>query len=148
MLYVSGALVSLHAVITGAVDLRRNRGMAVVVAGIALNAAGFILWAPQLLNGTYAIGASPLDAMWMSAMILIGLGAWASEPTSHVRPAKRERTGNTLLPSLMFVVLAAFQIDFSSTGAYKALAVSIGLLVVGCALIAHASIGETAKPGS
>src|ERR1039458_7481922 len=95
-----------QAVIAGALDLRRNHGMVAMLGGLVLTAIGFILWSPQLLTGTYKVGANAVDALWSVSMILIGVGAWASGPAiarAEAEPVSRRRDG--ALPALTFVIL-------------------------------------------
>jgi diguanylate cyclase (GGDEF)-like protein len=136
--YVSAALVTLQAVIAGALELRRNHGLLAVLAGLTLAAIGSILWAPQLLTGTYVVGSDGLDALWSIGMILIGLGAWAVEPTPARadQPISRHRDG--VLPALTFVILAAVQTAINAGDGGADLALSVGIAVVGFTLIAHA----------
>ena len=80
--YVSAAMVMLQSVLAGAMDLGRNRGMAaVVLAGLILEAVGFIVWCPQLLANTYTPGATPIDALWTVGLIGIGSAPGAPGPS-------------------------------------------------------------------
>ena len=139
--YVSAALVMSQAVIAGALDLRRNHGMVAMLGGLVLTAIGFILWSPQLLTGTYKVGANAVDALWSVSMILIGVGAWASGPAiarAEAEPVSRRRDG--ALPALTFVILAGVQIALNAGEGGAALALSVGLSIVGVTLIAHAAV--------
>jgi diguanylate cyclase (GGDEF)-like protein len=141
VVYVSATMVILQVVIASGLAWRRNLGIIVVLCGIALNAAAFILWAPQLLTGTYQAGTTAVDALWSAGMILIGVGAWASEPAVVLPDAEsldRMRTG--VLPGLTFVGVAGVQIAFEANASNADLALSLGLSIVGATLIVHGSI--------
>jgi diguanylate cyclase (GGDEF)-like protein len=141
ILYVSAALVMLQALLAGLRDVRRDRGMIAVLAGLALSAMGFVLWSPQLLTGTYMVGTDAVDALWSVGPILIGVGAWASRlsrASAEAGPVSGRWGG--LLPALTFVVLAAVQIAANAGDGDADLALSVGLSVVGVTLIAHAAV--------
>ncbi len=140
ILSVSAVLVMMQAVLAGGLDLRKNRGLIAVLAGLALEAAGFVLWSPQLLTATYVVGAGILDALWSVGLILIGVGAWASAP-AVMRPRAEpvSRLWDGALPALTFVILAGVRTVFS-TSSGRDLALSIGLWIMGMTLIAHAMI--------
>jgi diguanylate cyclase (GGDEF)-like protein len=141
IVYVSATMVILQAVIASGLAWRRNPGVIVVLCGIALNAVAFILWAPQLLTGTYQAGATAVDALWSAGMILIGVGAWASEAALVLPDAEslgRLRSG--VLPGLTFVGLAGVQIAFDANNGNADLALSVGLSIVGATLIVHGAI--------
>jgi diguanylate cyclase (GGDEF)-like protein len=138
--YVSAALVMLQAVLAGAVNLRRNPGLAAMLSGLVVNAIGFVLWAPQLLAGAYVVGGGPIDATWSVGMMLIGVGAWTARPLVALPDAQavsRRRVG--VLPALTFVLLAGVQSALNAAEGGADFALSIGLWVVGATLIAHAS---------
>lgn len=139
--YVCAALVSVQSVLAGALDVRRNRGMAAVLTGLVLEALASILWCPQFLAGTYAAGTSAVDAMWSAGMLLIGVGAWRARSPIAVPEANQvSRRWGGVLPSLTFVTLAIFQVAFVASEALTGakLALSVGVGMVGVALIARA----------
>jgi diguanylate cyclase (GGDEF)-like protein len=141
ILSVSAVLVMMQALLAGGLDLRKNRGIVVVLAGLALEATGLTLWSPQLLTATYAVGADALDALWSVGLILIGVGAWASAPAvtrPQAEPVSRRWDG--ALPALTFVILAGVHTVSSTNGGGADLALSIGLWIMGMTLIAHATI--------
>ena len=141
ILYVSAALVMLQAVLAGALDLRRNRGLAAVLGGLVFNAIGFILWAPQLLAATYVAGTNVVDALWSAAMVLIGVGAWSARPVTAVADAdavSRRRVG--VLPALTFVLLAGVHTILSAEDGGADVPIDVALWIVGVTLIAHGSV--------
>jgi diguanylate cyclase (GGDEF)-like protein len=143
VLYVSAAMVMIQSVLSGALEVRRNPGMAAVLGGLMVEALAFILWSPQLLAGTYVAGTNAVDALWSLGLILVAGGAWATRPAVavvDVDEISRRRGG--VLPSLTFVVLTAFQVAFLADGASTAadLVLTVGVSVVGMALIVRASV--------
>jgi diguanylate cyclase (GGDEF)-like protein len=139
--YVSATMVMLQAVLASGLQWRRNPGIIVVLCGVALNAAAFILWAPELLTASYLPGTGATDALWDVGMILIGLGAWSCNHVV-VAPAvdsvQRQRSG--ALPGLTFIGLAGVQIAFDAHNGNADFALSLGLSIVGATLIVHGAI--------
>ncbi len=141
--YVSAGLVMLQAVLAGGLDLRHNRGLVGMLGGLAVEGSGFMLWSPQLLGGTYAVGASVLDALWSGGMLLIGWGAWASASTlARPRPEPVSRRRDSLLPAATFVILAVVQTAINAGEGGPDLILGIGLSIVGMTLIAHAMVSR------
>jgi diguanylate cyclase (GGDEF)-like protein len=144
--YASAALIILQTTVVGGVEMRRNTGMVMLVVGLGIEAAAFVLWAPQLLEGSYVVGSSVVDGMWTAGFLLIGVGAWVAKPVVAMPDAdavSRRRGG--ILPSGTFLVLAGCQLVLIATGdgadpPHEQLVLSAGILVVGCALISRASI--------
>jgi diguanylate cyclase (GGDEF)-like protein len=141
--YISAALVMLQTALAGAIDVRRNPGIAAVLLGVVIEAVAFILWSELLIEGSYAAGTNAVDALWGLGMLLIGIGAWAAGPVvavADVEQFSRRRGG--ILPSLTLVALCGVQIDFAADHAVAGaqLALSIGVLVVGATLVARASV--------
>ncbi|HUA50309.1 MAG TPA: diguanylate cyclase [Solirubrobacteraceae bacterium] len=106
-LYVSAAVLALQALIGGALTSVRSAGARVVLAGVMLEAAAFIMWSQQLLNQTYVSGASLLDPVWVIGLVTIGFGGvLAANRAEPAAPAAEEpglRGG--ILPAGLFVVL-------------------------------------------
>jgi diguanylate cyclase (GGDEF)-like protein len=141
--YISAALVMLQTTLAGAIDVRRNPGMAAVLLGLVLEALAFILLSELLIEGTYAAGTHVIDALWGLGMILIGFGAWAAGPAAAVPDVERvSRLRGGILPAVTLVTLAGVQIDFASGRAMPGaqVALSIGVAVVGATLIVRASL--------
>jgi diguanylate cyclase (GGDEF)-like protein len=141
--YVSTALVMLQAVVSGALDVRANRGLAAVLVGLVLEALAFILWSPLLLKGTYVAGTNVVDALWAVGMLLVGFGALSAGPPRAVAEVElvSERRGGAL-SALTLVVLAVAQAleILSDAVAGVELALGVGMAVVGATLIARASM--------
>jgi diguanylate cyclase (GGDEF)-like protein len=141
--YVSAAMIMLQSVLAGAMDLGRNRGMGAVLAGLILEALAFILWSPQLLAATYTPGATPIDALWTLGLLAVGIGAWRARPVRRVAAfgdVVRRRGG--VLPALTFLTLACVQVAFVATHQIDGaeLALSVGVLIVGGALIVRSEV--------
>jgi len=135
VLYVSAALAILQAVATGAVRVHDNPTAAALVAGIVLEAVGFILWCPALIDGSYVAGTHPSDLIWSLGFVAIALGA-ATSGRTLVPAAPRHRFGG-LLPGVTFVVLVGVQawfiLDDAATGPRLTLAGAVA--VVGLSLL-------------
>jgi diguanylate cyclase (GGDEF)-like protein len=143
VLYGSAALVTLQSVLCGALDVRRNLGMAAVLSGVFLEAIAFAVWSPALLAQTYTVGANAADALWSLGIVLIALGSWAAGPPVGVADAStvsRRRGG--LLPALSFAILLAIETAFVAAGepAGPTLALIAGVLVVGTTSIIRSTI--------
>jgi diguanylate cyclase (GGDEF)-like protein/PAS domain S-box-containing protein len=138
--YASAALIMVQAVLARRLDLRRNAGIAGMLAGLVLTAVGFAFWAPDLLANGYVAGTSFVDAMWVLGMLAFGTGAWASRPlhgASEVSRSAPNRAG--ALPAATFVLLAAVQISYGARDDVQLLVLALGLAIVGLTLIAHAA---------
>lgn len=143
LFYVCAALVMLQTVLAGAIDVRRNAGMAAVLAGLLIEAVAFILWAPMLFDGTYMAGTHAIDALWTVGMLMLGIGAWRADSAvavPHFEEVTRRRAG--VLPALAFVVVSGTQITYVLLGADRAprLALALGLATVGATLIVRAAL--------
>jgi diguanylate cyclase (GGDEF)-like protein len=148
--YGSAALVTLQSVLCGALDVRRNPGMAAVLAGVFFHAVSFALWAPELLSETYTVGTSAVDGLWTLGISLVGVGAWFAGPAVGLADAStvsRRRGG--LLPALAFGALLAIEAVFVATGepAAPTLALIAGVLVVGTTSIIRTTILRREQAG-
>jgi diguanylate cyclase (GGDEF)-like protein len=134
VVYGAAVLVMLQSVLCGALDVRRNRGIAAVMAGVFLEAVAYVLWCPELLAQTYTVGTGPADALWSAGLVLVGIGAWAARPPVAVADASTfsRRRGGTL-PALSFVILLGVEAVFVAADkpAGPTLALIAGALVVG-----------------
>src|SRR3954468_8805706 len=68
-LYVTAAVLTLQAMIAGALHGIRGGGVRLVLAGIVAQAVGFIFWSGQLLDGTYVPGATLIDPLWVIGLV-------------------------------------------------------------------------------
>ena len=86
----------------------RHRDLLLLLAGFALQALAFSWWAPVLLDGTYVAGNSPIDAIWVAGMVLIGLGGLEAPRSAPMGVrTRRESNRGGLLPSVLLVVVLA-----------------------------------------
>lgn len=138
--YVSAVLVMLQSALAGAIDLRRNPGLAALLGGLGLEALAFILWSPLLLDGSYAAGTNVVDGLWGVGMILIGIGARSARPPAPVAEFEQlTRRRGGILPALTFVALQIVLLTRQALSGAE-LSLSIGVAVVGGTLIARTTI--------
>jgi diguanylate cyclase (GGDEF)-like protein len=139
-LSVTGALVMLQSVVTGTLDLRGNLGMALVVVGLVVDAAGFALWTPLLLDASYVAGTYAVDALWTTGMLLVGLGAAIARPPRAVADVEQvSRRRGAVLPSVTFAIVAFVQAALILTGAPAGalIGLSVGVVLAGATLSAR-----------
>jgi diguanylate cyclase (GGDEF)-like protein len=141
-LYVSAALLMIQAVVAGALDVAGNAGLRAVLVGLVIEAIAFILWSPTLLGASYVVGVNPIDVLWTTGLLLVGLGARCAGP---IRPGRHgvgtgDRGG--VLPGATFGVLAAAQAGLLITGAPTGavLALTFGMTIVGGSLLARGMV--------
>ena len=82
--YVSAAILTLQAIVSGSLRRSRSGASLLVFGGIVAQAVAFILWSHQLLLQTYVTGRAILDPLWAVGLIAIGVGgmlAARAEPT-------------------------------------------------------------------
>src|SRR5215216_5142646 len=86
VLYVSAAVLTLQAMISGALRRARTPGLGVVLAGIVTQGVAFIAWSEQLLENRYVPGSTLVAPLFSLGLIAIALGA-ALAARSPERPA-------------------------------------------------------------
>src|SRR5215208_1388202 len=64
VVYVTAAVLTLQAMIGGALRRARTPGLGVVLAGIVAQAAAFIAWSGQLLEDRYVVGDTLVDPLF------------------------------------------------------------------------------------
>ena len=112
ILYCSAAVLMLQAMVGGALRSQRTVALQVVLGGIAAQALAFILWADQLLNGTYVPGRTLLDPLWVLGLLAIGVGGLLAARRPEPDPVAHEpgyRGG--ILPTGIFVLLLAALVE-------------------------------------
>jgi diguanylate cyclase (GGDEF)-like protein len=125
-----------------------------LLAGVALNAIGFVLWLPDYVHESFAPG-SILDVFWMVGMLGIALGGrqWADDAASTstpLVPTEAVQLSRMLLPGVVAIAAAAIlvtsQIDHqTATDAIVAAAIALTIIVLavraGLALYANWRLG-------
>ncbi len=139
-LYVAAAVLTLQAMIAGALHGIRGGGVRLVLAGIAAQAGAFIFWRRQLLDGTYVPGATLIDPLWVVGMVVIGAGGLVAAHASRsgARDAEPGDRGG-IVPALTFLILLAAQVraGFTDPPAGAKIALALGLATSGATLIAR-----------
>ena len=140
VIYVSAAVLTMQAMIGGALRRAVGPGLRLVLAGTVAQAAAFILWSNQLLAGTYAVGSTLIDPLWVVGMLAIGAGGVQAggdpEPPSH---AEEPGARGALLPALTFFVLMAALVraSFDPPPAGARLVLAAGVVMCGATLVAR-----------
>jgi diguanylate cyclase (GGDEF)-like protein len=143
--YVSAAILTLQAIVSG--SLRRSRSWAslLVFGGIVAQAIAFILWTHQLLNQDYVAGSTILDPLWAFGLIAIGVGGMlaARRRDQEVEVEGPSRHGG-VLPAVMFLVLVAAlgHAYAKHDHTTSVVALVIGLVLCGISLIARGALLE------
>jgi diguanylate cyclase (GGDEF)-like protein len=143
--YVSAAVLALQALIGGALTSVRSTGARVVLAGVMLEAAAFIVWSDQLLNQSYVSGASLLDPIWVLGLVTIGIGgAIAATRPESVVPSEEPGLRGGILPAGLFVVLLGALLRARLGHAPNAVAFILyaGLLFCGVSLVVRGALLE------
>ena len=142
-LYVTAAVLTLQAMVAGALHGIRGGGVRLVLAGVAAQAVGFIIWSGQLLDGTYAPGRTLIDPLWVVGMVMVAAGGLvaARAPQAPERVTEPGEHGG-IVPAVTFLVLLAAQIHagFSDPPLGAKIALAIGLGTSGATLIARSAL--------
>jgi diguanylate cyclase (GGDEF)-like protein len=103
--YAAVPVVVAQVLLAGRIRIDRRPDLILICLGVVIQAVGFTLWAPKLLNQTYVVGGL-LDAAWTFGLLLIAAGALLHGALrTPVLEAERERSFATVLPGVMFVAL-------------------------------------------
>ena len=142
-LYVTAAVLTLQAMIAGALRGIRGGGVRLVLAGIAAQAVAFIFWSRQLLDGAYTPGATLIDPLWVVGLVVIGAGGLlaAAAPRRRAHAAEPGDRGG-IVPAVTFLILLAAQVraGFADPPLGAKIALAAGLAVSGATLIARSSL--------
>jgi PAS domain S-box-containing protein len=85
--------------------LIRHPKLLAVGAGVALQAAAFVLWTPRLLAGDYVAGQFATDGCWTAGMLCFGLaGVLAAHGQTLELPRGADLRRRALLPTAAFVI--------------------------------------------
>ncbi len=102
--YVSVVVSVLHTLLRK-LDLRRHPAVLAVAAGTTLQAIAFVMWTPQLLAGSYVIGAGPVDLLWTLGLVTLGAaGMLAPRSRALPEPTKADIRRRELLPTATFLL--------------------------------------------
>jgi diguanylate cyclase (GGDEF)-like protein len=142
-LYITATVLTLQAVVAGALHGIRGAGVRLVLAGIAAQAVGFIVWSGQLLDGSYVQGKTLIDPLWVVGMVMVAAGGVvaARAPRAGERVTEPGEHGG-IVPAATFLVLLAAQIHagFSDPSLGARIALAIGLGTSGATLIARSAL--------
>ena len=129
-LYVSAAILTVQAMIGGSLRRVNGPGPRLVLLGIAMQAVAFIAWSEQLLEGSYSMGSTLIDPLWVAGLLVFGAGGALAgrRPVIATGVDDMSRRG-AVLPAAMFLLLAADLIRAGFTepllGARVALAIAL-----------------------
>ena len=144
-IYIAAAVVTVQAVIGGALRGYRRSVAGLVMGGMAAEAVAFGLWSPQLLAQTYVPGHTLIDPLFVVGMLMMGAGGVLAARRPETAPEYTEpaRRGG-LLPGLMFVLLLAALVQAHVRDAPNAvgLILGAGLLLSAVAFIARGVLLE------
>jgi diguanylate cyclase (GGDEF)-like protein len=117
-IYIAAAVVTLQAIIGGALRDDRRSVAGLVMAGMAVEGVAFGLWSPQLLAGTYVPGQTLIDPLFVVGLLMIAAGGTLSARHAEIASdvAGPARSGG-VVPGLMFVLLMAALVRANLTGA-------------------------------
>jgi diguanylate cyclase (GGDEF)-like protein len=142
-IYASATVLTLQAMLGGALRGLQRWSLRLVVTGTALISFAFILWCDQLLHGTYVAGTSPLDPLWVIGLGAIGIGGLMSAREPEDPPALQEPSHlGVILPAgmftLLFVALALRAISGAPIASEEILV--LGLVCSGVALVVRSTL--------
>ena len=138
--YIAATVLMLDAMIGGAIRRLNTKAQRLVLIGIAAEALAFILWSTQLLGQTYHPGHSLLDPLWAAGMAAIGVGGLlAARRPEAVAPSEEPTYMSGILPGAVLLVILLALVQARLTGAPQSveLALRVGLLFCGGALVAR-----------
>jgi|SRR5579884_52063 len=142
-LFVSAAVLTLQAMLAGALRGLRTWSLRLVLTGIAGQAIAFIFWSDQLLDQSYVPGHSPLDPIWVLSSAALGIGGLlaARAPEEVAEQTEPSRLG-AVLPGGMFIAMFAALVIAQIVGADSgsSFTLRLGMLCSGAALIARSSL--------
>jgi diguanylate cyclase (GGDEF)-like protein len=144
-IYIAAAVVTLQAIIGGALRGYRRSVAGLVMGGMAAEAVAFGLWSPQLLAQTYVPGRTLIDPLFVLGLLMICAGGTLAARRIENAPEVTEpaRTGG-IVPGLMFVLLLAalVQTHLGDTPNAVDLVLGAGLLFSALAFIARGGLLE------
>jgi diguanylate cyclase (GGDEF)-like protein len=143
--YVTAAVLTLQAMIGGALRRARTPGLGVVLAGIVAQAVAFIAWSEQLLEDRYVVGATLVDPLFTLGLLAIAIGAGLAARTPE-RPAvavEPSRWGGAL-PSVTFLVIlvALVAAPFGESAPVQRAVLAVGALTCAVTLVVRGALLE------
>jgi diguanylate cyclase (GGDEF)-like protein len=142
-LYASATILTLQAMLGGALRGLQRWSLRLVLGGLAATSLAFMLWSSQLLRGTYVPGGSVLDPLWVVGLGAISIGGLIAARNPESPPALAEPNYmGVVLPAGMFTLLFAVLLLEAISGApIRADEILVlGLLCSGAALIARSTL--------
>ena len=142
-LYASATILTLQAMLGGALRGLQRLSLGFVLGGIAAISVAFMLWSSQLLRGTYVPGHSVLDPLWVIGLGAIGIGGLIAARDPESPPALEEPNYmGVVLPAGMFAVLFATLVIEAIVDAPIRVGeiLVLGLLCSAAALIARSTL--------
>jgi diguanylate cyclase (GGDEF)-like protein len=142
-LYVSAAVLTLQAMVSGSLRGIRGGGVRFVLAGMVVQAVAFIFWSRQLLDGSYVPGATLIDPLFVLGLIAIAAGGvLAAADARSAEPVTEPGERGGIVPAVTFLLLLAAQVraGFTSPPAAAHVALSVGLATGGATLIARSAL--------
>jgi diguanylate cyclase (GGDEF)-like protein len=142
-LYASATILTLQAMLGGALRGLRAASLQLVLGGTATISFAFMLWSGELLRGTYVPGTSVLDPLWVIGLGAIGIGGLMAARQPEDPPALAEPNHmGVVLPASMFTVLfVALLVEAISDVPIRVEEILVlGLLCSGAALIARSTL--------
>jgi diguanylate cyclase (GGDEF)-like protein len=142
-LYASASILTLQAMLGGALRGLGGSALRLVLGGTAAISLAFMLWSGQLLRGTYVPGTSALDPLWVVGLGAIGIGGLLAARNPEAPPALAEPDHRgVVLPAGMFILLVVALVLEAIHGApFRAEEILVlGLLCSGAALIARSTL--------
>ncbi len=144
-IYIVAAVVTLQAIVGGALRGYRRSVAALVMGGMAVEGVAFALWSPQLLAGAYVPGHTLIDPLFVVGLLMIAAGGTLSTRRVETAPEVVEpaRSGG-VVPGLMFVLLMAALVraNLSSASAEAILILRAGLFFSALAFVARGVLLE------
>ncbi len=144
-IYIAAAVVTLQAIIGGALRGYRRSVAGLVTGGMAAEAIAFGLWSPQLLAQTYVPGHTLIDPLFVLGLVMIAAGGVQAARRSECAPEFTEpaRTGG-IVPGMLFVLLLAALVQSHARDGSDAVGIilSAGLLFSGTAFVARGGLLE------
>ncbi|HTU97791.1 MAG TPA: diguanylate cyclase [Solirubrobacteraceae bacterium] len=145
-IYIVAAVVTLQAIIGGALRGYRRSVAGLVMGGMAAEGVAFGLWSPQLLAGTYVPGRTLIDPLFVLGLLMISAGgALFARRVETAREAAEPTRSAGIVPGLMFVLLMAALVraNLSHAAAEVTLILRAGLFFSALAFVARGVLLES-----